>query len=142
MLTARAGARQTKGARTEFDYQVGKEWPKVGRVFATPHDRFAENVWREFAYPEFEGWRRGQADPAAYELERAGICEAGRSHRVVIGEPGALCQPFVRLQQREWYPDGVDNFVAEQFHRDMLATTQQQYLRPSNKPYYHPERYV
>jgi hypothetical protein len=139
---ARAGARQTKGARTEFDYQVGKEWPKVGRVFATPHDRFAENVWREFAYPEFEGWRRGQADPAAYELERAGICEAGRSHRVVIGEPGALCQPFVRLQQREWYPDGVDNFVAEQFHRDMLATTQQQYLRPSNKPYYHPERYV
>lgn len=117
--------------RTALKPHLGPAFPQTHRVLTAALALQAHNDFTGHAWPEFEATKRGGFREA--DDDAAGITLKSRSHTsVVSAAPGATCQSYKRLLKGEtgWYgPDGPDNASAEAFHRNCLATTQQQYLR-------------
>ena len=59
------------------------------------------------------------------------MAQKGAGRTVIASQPGVFARSYLRLnQKREEIFGPMDMWVAEDFHRQAVATTQQLYLRP------------
>jgi hypothetical protein len=115
----------------DVNFELGRHFPKRNRTLVPSLDLKAHIEFTGYSYPEFEATSRGKYDVLndLRNLDAAGLTQRGGGRSVVASQPGVFAQSYCRLNKKD-FQTSLDPFVAEQFHRDACATTQQLYLRP------------
>ena len=121
----------------DVNHELGREWPKANRMLVPASDLNAHIEWSGYQYPEFEASYKGLSRNT-YDFHRdaryhdaAGLAQKGAGRTVIASQPGVFARSYLRLnQKREEIFGPMDMWVAEDFHRQAVATTQQLYLRP------------
>jgi len=125
---------------------LGRHFPQRHRTLVPAQDLNAHVEYTGWCYPEFEATSRGKFDfddleIAGKYMDAAGLSRKGAARTVVASQPGVCARSFTPLNKRD-FQTSIDNFQAELFHRDAVATTQQLYLRPELRTAHKPVHYM
>ena len=128
----------------DVNFVLGRQFPQRNRVLVPAGDLNAHVEYTGWSYPEFEATSRHKFDWDANDaknFDAAGLPRKGGGRGVVASQPGVFARSFTPYNKRD-FQTSLDNFKAELFHRDSIATTQQLYLRPEVRGWGAPVPYM